>query len=279
MHNNDPRVVDQTKPVAKLSFDEAAELAYFGAKILHPQSIRPAAQLGIPVKLLNTLDPSARGTTISNETGNGFVKAIAAKDGITAIKIKSARMLLAYGFLRSVFEVFERFKTPIDMITTSEVAVSLTIDDTSNLDKIIKELESFGIVEIDTDQSIVCIVGNMVSETEGAAIKIFESLKNVPVRMISYGGSRHNISVVVEAKNKQRIVLMTTKGSINYTKFKFKSDDTILFGRESAGVPEKVHKIIKNRLKIPMNNQVRSLNIASSVAIVLAESLRQIELI
>ena len=216
MHNNDPRVVDQTKPVAKLSFDEAAELAYFGAKILHPQSIRPAAQLGIPVKLLNTLDPSARGTTISNETGNGFVKAIAAKDGITAIKIKSARMLLAYGFLRSVFEVFERFKTPIDMITTSEVAVSLTIDDTSNLDKIIKELESFGIVEIDTDQSIVCIVGNMVSETEGAAIKIFESLKNVPVRMISYGGSRHNISVVVEAKNKQKALQALNNGLFTF---------------------------------------------------------------
>ena len=216
MHNNDPRVVDQTKPVAKLSFDEAAELAYFGAKILHPQSIRPAAQLGIPVKLLNTLDPSARGTTISNETGNGFVKAIAAKDGITAIKIKSARMLLAYGFLRSVFEVFERFKTPIDMITTSEVAVSLTIDDTSSLDKIIKELEAFGIVEIDTDQSIVCIVGNMVSETEGAAIKIFESLKNVPVRMISYGGSRHNISVVVEAKNKQKALQALNNGLFTF---------------------------------------------------------------
>ena len=148
MHNNDPRVVDKTKPVAKLSFDEAAELAYFGAKILHPQSIRPAAELGIPVKLLNTMDPKAKGTTISKETGEGLVKAIAAKDGITAIKIKSARMLLAYGFLRSVFEVFERFKTPIDMITTSEVAVSLTIDDTSNLDKIVSELEAFGIVEV-----------------------------------------------------------------------------------------------------------------------------------
>ncbi len=216
MHNNDPRVVDKTKPVAKLSFDEAAELAYFGAKILHPQSIRPAAQLGIPVKLLNTLDPSAKGTTISNETGDGFVKAIAAKDGITAIKIKSARMLLAYGFLRSVFEVFERFKTPIDMITTSEVAVSLTIDDTSSLDKITKELEAFGVVEIDTDQSIVCIVGNMVSETEGAAIKIFESLKNVPVRMISYGGSRHNISVVVEAKNKQKALQALNNGLFTF---------------------------------------------------------------
>lgn len=216
MHNNDPRVVDKTKPVAKLSFDEAAELAYFGAKILHPQSIRPAAQLGIPVKLLNTMDPTAKGTTISNDTGEGFVKAIAAKEGITAIKIKSARMLLAYGFLRSVFEVFERYKTPIDMITTSEVAVSLTIDDTSNLDKITQELEAFGIVEVDTDQSIVCIVGNMVSETEGAAIKIFEALKNVPVRMISYGGSRHNISVVVEAKYKQKALQALNSGLFTF---------------------------------------------------------------
>ena len=216
MHNNDPRVVDQTKPVAKLSFDEAAELAYFGAKILHPQSIRPAAQLGIPVKLLNTMDPSARGTTISNETGDGFVKAIAAKEGITAIKIKSARMLLAYGFLRSVFEVFERFKTPIDMITTSEVAVSLTIDDTTNLDKIVEELEAFGIVEIDSDQSIVCVVGNMVSETEGAAINIFEALKEVPMRMISYGGSKHNISVVIEAKYKQKALQALNDGLFTF---------------------------------------------------------------
>lgn len=216
MHNNDPRVVDKTKPVAKLSFDEAAELAYFGAKILHPQSIRPAAELGIPVKLLNTMDPKAKGTTISKETGEGLVKAIAAKDGITAIKIKSARMLLAYGFLRSVFEVFERFKTPIDMITTSEVAVSLTIDDTSNLDKIVSELEAFGIVEVDNDQSIVCIVGNMVSETEGVAINIFEALKNVPIRMISYGGSRHNVSLVVDGEYKQKALQSLNDGLFNF---------------------------------------------------------------
>jgi aspartate kinase len=216
MHNNDPRVVDQTKPVAKLSFDEAAELAYFGAKILHPQSIRPAAQLGIPVKLLNTLDPKAKGTTISKETGEGLVKAIAAKDGITAIKIKSARMLLAYGFLRSVFEVFERFKTPIDMITTSEVAVSLTIDDTKHLDEIVEELEAFGVVEVDGDQSIVCIVGDMVSETEGAAIKIFEALKKVPVRMISYGGSRHNISIVIEADYKKKALQYLNDGLFTF---------------------------------------------------------------
>lgn len=218
MHNNDPRIVDQTKPVAKLSFDEAAELAYFGAKILHPQSIRPAAQLGIPVKLLNTMDPSAKGTTISKDTDavRGEVKAIAAKDGITAIKIKSARMLLAYGFLRSVFEVFERYKTPIDMITTSEVAVSITIDDTTNLEQIINELESFGTVEIDKDQAIVCVVGSMVSETEGVAIKIFESLKDVPVRMISYGGSRHNISVVIDAKYKQKALQSLNSGLFTF---------------------------------------------------------------
>lgn len=218
MHNNDPRIVDQTKPVAKLSFDEAAELAYFGAKILHPQSIRPAAQLGIPVKLLNTMDPSAKGTTISKDTDavRGEVKAIAAKDGITAIKIKSARMLLAYGFLRSVFEVFERYKTPIDMITTSEVAVSITIDDTTNLDQIVNELESFGTVEIDQDQAIVCVVGSMVSETEGVAIKIFESLKDVPVRMISYGGSRHNISVVIDAKYKQKALQSLNSGLFTF---------------------------------------------------------------
>ena len=218
MHNNDPRVVDKTKPVAKLSFDEAAELAYFGAKILHPQSIRPAAQLGIPVKLFNTMDPSAKGTTISEETDNskGMVKALAAKDGITAIKIKSARMLLAYGFLRSVFEVFERFKTPIDMITTSEVAVSLTIDDTTHLKEIITELEAFGSVELDEDQAIVCIVGSMVSETEGVAVKLFESLKEVPVRMISYGGSKHNISVLIDAKYKQKALQSLNDGLFTF---------------------------------------------------------------
>jgi len=218
MHNNDPRVVDKTKPVAKLSFDEAAELAYFGAKILHPQSIRPAAQLGIPVKLLNTMDPSAKGTTISEETDNskGMVKALAAKGGITAIKIKSARMLLAYGFLRSVFEVFERFKTPIDMITTSEVAVSLTIDDTTHLKEIIAELEAFGSVELDEDQAIVCIVGSMVSETEGVAVKLFESLKEVPVRMISYGGSKHNISVLIDEKYKQKALQSLNDGLFTF---------------------------------------------------------------
>ena len=218
MHNNDPRIVDKTRPIAKLSFDEAAELAYFGAKILHPQSIRPAAELGIPVKLLNTMDPAAKGTTISKDPGESkeLVKAIAAKDGITAIKIKSARMLLAYGFLRSVFEVFERFKTPIDMVTTSEVAVSLTIDNVDNLEKIIEELEGFGIVEVDHDQSIVCIVGSMLNEEVGSAVTLFESLKEIPLRMISYGGSRHNISVLVDSKYKNKALQALNEGVFSF---------------------------------------------------------------
>jgi aspartate kinase len=218
MHNNDPRIVENTKPIAKLSFDEAAELAYFGAKILHPQSIRPAAELGIPVKLLNTMDPAAKGTTISKDPGESkeLVKAVAAKDGITAIKIKSARMLLAYGFLRSVFEVFERFKTPIDMVTTSEVAVSVTIDNIENLEKIIEELEGFGIVEVDHGQTIVCIVGSMLNDQEGSAVRLFESLKEVPIRMISYGGSRHNISVLVDSKYKQKALQALNEGLFKF---------------------------------------------------------------
>jgi aspartate kinase len=218
MHNNDPRIVDKTKPIAKLSFDEAAELAYFGAKILHPQSIRPAAELGIPVKLLNTMDPEAKGTTISKDAGESkeLVKAIAGKDGITAIKIKSARMLLAYGFLRSVFEVFERFKTPIDMVTTSEVAVSLTIDNVENLEKIIAELEGFGIVEVDHNQAIICIVGSMLNDEIGSAVTIFESLKEIPLRMISYGGSRHNISVLVDSKYKQKALQALNDGLFTF---------------------------------------------------------------
>jgi len=218
MHNNDPRIVENTKAIAKLSFDEAAELAYFGAKILHPQSIRPAAELGIPVKLLNTMDPSAKGTTISKDAGESkeLVKAVAAKDGITAIKIKSARMLLAYGFLRSVFEVFERFKTPIDMVTTSEVAVSVTIDNVENLEKIIEELEGFGIVEVDHAQTIVCIVGSMLNDQEGSAVKLFESLKEVPIRMISYGGSRHNISVLIDSKYKQKALQALNEGLFKF---------------------------------------------------------------
>ena len=202
MHNNDPRIVKGTKPIAHLSFDEAAELAYFGAKILHPQSVFPAQKYQIPVRLLNTMEPKAFGTLISTQSEKGKIKSIAAKDGITAIKIQSSRMLLAYGFLRKVFEIFERYKTPIDMITTSEVAVSLTIDFTTNLKEIIEELNSFGTVEIDENQSIVCVVGDFGAEKHGYAAKVLDSIKHIPVRMISYGGSAYNISLLVATENK-----------------------------------------------------------------------------
>jgi aspartate kinase len=202
MHNNDPRIVSGTKPIARLSFDEAAELAYFGAKILHPQSVFPAQKYKIPVRLLNTMDPQAPGTIIANDSERGKIKSIAAKDGITAIKIHSSRMLLAYGFLRRVFEVFERYKTPIDMITTSEVAVSVTIDDTRNLQDILSELNRFGTVEIDSDQTIVCVVGDFGADTHGYASRVFEALKHVPIRMISYGGSSYNISMLLKTNDK-----------------------------------------------------------------------------
>ncbi|MES2652652.1 MAG: aspartate kinase [Bacteroidota bacterium] len=202
MHNNDPRIVKGTKPISHLSFDEAAELAYFGAKILHPQSVFPAQKYKIPVRLLNTMEPKAAGTVISTESEKGKIKSIAAKDGITAIKIQSSRMLLAYGFLRRIFEIFERYKTPIDMITTSEVAVSLTIDFTDNLDEIIKELHSFGSVEIDSNQSIVCVVGDFGAEKHGYAARVLDSIKHIPVRMISYGGSAYNISMLINTGDK-----------------------------------------------------------------------------
>ncbi|MDQ3046414.1 MAG: aspartate kinase [Bacteroidota bacterium] len=212
MHNNDPRIVDKTHPIAELSFDEAAELAYFGAKILHPTCILPAQQRNIPVRLLNTMQPQAKGTVIHSTSAGESIKAVAAKDGITAINIKSGRMLLAYGFLRAVFEIFERYKTPIDMITTSEVAVSLTIDNTKNLDAIIKELKEFCIVEVDADLTIVCIVGDFTAEKEGYALKIFEALKNIPIRMISYGGSEHNVSVLVDSNQKKNALQSLNKG-------------------------------------------------------------------
>ena len=202
MHNNDPRVVKKTVAIEQLSFEEAAELAYFGAKILHPASIWPAQQYNVPVKLLNTMQPDAKGTLIHEKAGSVGVKAVAAKDGITAIKIKSSRMLLAYGFLRKIFEVFEKYRTSIDMITTSEVAVSLTIDNDTCLPQIIKELEPFGTVEIDYNQTIVSIVGNEITQTEDVMEKLFRALKNIPVRMVSYGGSHHNISVLIAGSHK-----------------------------------------------------------------------------
>ncbi len=214
MHNNDPRVVKKTKPIAKLSFNEAAELAYFGAKILHPASVQPAKRYEINVKIKNTMDPDAEGTLITRvkRPKEAMVKAIAAKDNIIAIKVRSSRMLMAYGFLKKIFEVFENFKTPIDMVTTSEVAVSLTIDDKSNLYKIISELETLGEVEVDYDQSIICIVGNLVSEDKGLVSKIFNSMSNVPIRMISYGGSRYNISMLVASKHKSMALNNLNKG-------------------------------------------------------------------
>ena len=202
MHNNDPRIVKGTYPIAELSFNEAAELAYFGAKILHPYSVRPAKQHNIPVRLLNTMQPEARGTLISDKTTGTAIKAVAAKDGITAIKIQSSRMLLAHGFLRSIFEVFEVYKTPIDMITTSEVAVSLTIDDTTYLTEIVNDLKLYGTVEIDQEQSIVCVVGDFLAESTGYALKVISALQQVPLRMISYGGSKNNISFLIETNYK-----------------------------------------------------------------------------
>ena len=212
MHNNDPRVVDKTIAIKQLSFDEAAELAYFGAKILHPTCIWPAQLENVPVKLLNTMEPEAPGTVITKEAGSVGVKAVAAKDGIIAIKIKSSRMLLAYGFLRKVFEVFEKYQTSIDMITTSEVAVSVTIDNDTSLSKIIKELEPFGTVEVEKDQTIVSIVGNEIAKTDDVLQKLFNAVKEVPVTMVSYGGSPHNISMLVPSSFKTKTLQLLNKG-------------------------------------------------------------------
>ncbi len=215
MHNNDPRIVQKTFPVTDLSFDQAAELAYFGAKILHPTCVVPAREKNIPVRLLNAMKPDAVGTLISSKGDDHKIKAVAAKDGITAIRIRSGRMLLAYGFLRSVFEVFERYRTPIDVITTSEVAVSVTIDNTKELDAIKKELAEFGAVEIDTDLTIVSIIGNFTPEDQGFAWKIFDSLRDVPIRMISYGGSNYNISILVKQAHKKETLEALNKGLFN----------------------------------------------------------------
>jgi len=206
MHNNDPRIVKGTKPIAQLSFDEAAELAYFGAKILHPQSVFPAQKYKIPVRLLNTMDPQAKGTLITNDSEKDKIKSIAAKDGITAIKVQSSRMLLAHGFLRKLFEVFERYKTSIDMITTSEVAVSLTIDDTTHLAEISKELNAFGSVDVDVDHTIICVVGDFGAEKHGYAARVLEAIKHIPLRMISYGGSDHNMSLLIKTEDKTEVL-------------------------------------------------------------------------
>ena len=212
MHNNDPRIVNKTLPIEHLSFDEAAELAYFGAKILHPASIWPAQQYKVPVKLLNTMEPQAKGTTISSEVSSKGAKAVAAKDGITAVKIKSSRMLLAYGFLRKVFEIFEKYKTSIDMVTTSEVAVSVTIDNALALPAIKKELEALGHVEVDSDQTIVSIVGNEIAADASSLQKVFGSLAGITVRMVSYGGSDNNISLLIPADQKKQVLQQLNSG-------------------------------------------------------------------
>lgn len=204
MHNNDPRFVEGTQPVSNLSFEEASELAYFGAKILHPTCVQPAKFAGIPVKLLNTMQPDAYGTVISKQTERGKIKAVAAKDDICAINITSSRMLLAYGFLRKVFEIFETYKTSIDMITTSEVGVSVSIDNTNNLSQILNELKKLGTVNVDMNMCIICVVGDLDWHNVGFEALVSDALKGIPVRMISYGGSNHNISLLIAEEDKKR---------------------------------------------------------------------------
>jgi len=216
MHNNDPRIVKNTFPIRELSFAEAAELAYFGAKILHPSTITPAKMKGVPVRLKNTMEPTAFGTLISEKSTDIEIKAIAAKDNITAIYIHSTRMLNAYGFLKRVFEVFEKYKTPVDMITTSEVSVSVTIDQTTHLDAIMSDLREFAELENpDKDQVIICIVGNFWADKEGIAIKVLDAIKSIPIRMISYGASEHNISLLVDAKHKNDALNALNDGLFN----------------------------------------------------------------
>lgn len=204
MHNNDPRVVEKTSAVRHLNFDEAAELGYFGAKILHPTCIQPARYANIPVRLLNTMDPQAPGTIIDNRSEYGSIKAVAAKDNITAIKIKSSRMLLAYGFLRKVFEIFESYQTSIDMISTSEVGVSMSIDDTKHLNEIVHDLKKYGTVSVDLDMCIICVVGDMDWENLGFESRVMDAMKEIPVRMVSYGGSNYNISFLIREEDKNR---------------------------------------------------------------------------
>ena len=204
MHNNDPRIVEKTQPIHQLQFEEAAELAYFGAKILHPTCVQPAKYAGIPVRLLNTMDPDPEGTTISNQTEYGKIKAVAAKDNIIAIKIKSSRMLLATGFLRKVFEIFESYQTPIDMVCTSEVAVSMSVDNSTHLGEIVDELKKYGTVTVDTGMCIICVVGDLDWSNIGFETRVLDALKNISVRMISYGGSNYNISFLIKEEDKRR---------------------------------------------------------------------------
>lgn len=204
MHNNDPRVVEDTEALHQLNFDEAAELAYFGAKILHPTCVLPAKYANIPVRLKNTMDPKAEGTLINNVVVKGKFKAVAAKDNITAVKIKSSRMLLATGFLRKIFEIFESYQTPIDMITTSEVGVSMSIDNNTHLDEIVNELKMYGTVTVDTDMCIICVVGDLDWNNLGFESQALDAMKNIPVRMISYGGSNHNISFLIRETDKKQ---------------------------------------------------------------------------
>jgi aspartate kinase len=217
LHNNDPRIVKKTYPISELTFDEASELAYFGAKILHPSTIVPAQKYNVPVRLKNTMDEKAPGTLISNTETESVYKAVAAKDNITAIKIKSSRMLMAYGFLRRVFEIFEQYKTPIDMISTSEVAVSLTIDNQTHLDKILQELTTFGNVEVDANQTIVCVVGHKIGNQKGVLDKIFGCLSEIPIRMVSVGGSYNNISILVDTRFKEETLIRLNAGIFGLT--------------------------------------------------------------
>ena len=203
-HDNDPRFVEKTHAIAELSFDEAAELAYFGAKILHPSTIQPAKVAGIPVIIKNTMAPDALGSTISDKATGSGVKAIAAKDGITAVRVKSGRMLLAYGFMRKVFEIFELYKTPIDMITTSEISVSLTIDDLTHLTQIVDDLRHYGTVELDHEQTIISAVGEGIASELNTAAGLFKAIDRIPVRMISYGGSQNNISILIPSAFKKQ---------------------------------------------------------------------------
>jgi len=210
-HNNDPRFVKDTQVIRELSFDEAAELAYFGAKILHPSSVNPAREKNIPVRLKNTMDPEDEGTLITSTSALIDYKAVAAKDGISVFRIKSDRMLMAYGFLRKVFEIFEAYKTPIDMVTTSEVGVSLTIDNSQYIKEIAKDLRELGSVEFEENQTIVCIVGDFRQDRTGSAPEIFQALNTIPLKMISYGGSQHSLSILIDTKNKTKALRLLSK--------------------------------------------------------------------